>query len=229
MPIIDADGVLVGVVSGEDALEVIHEEAEEDILKLAGTSAEDQTRLPVLTRVRTRLPLQILTVLGGMGTAWILTATMGGGQAGPQASGRQILSFLPLILGLAGNVGIQSSTILVRAFATGELSQERELSVLGSEVLTGLLMGLLCGAVTMIPAGLLEGEGDSVRFASAVGAAITVAVTWTAFLGCVVPMTCQRLRIDPAVAAGPFLVTLSDISGASIFMGVAHLALGLGG
>ena len=231
LPIVDEDGVIVGIVSDEDALDVLQEEAEEDILKLVGTSAEDQTRLPILTRVRVRIPLQGLTVLGGLLTAWILDKALSGGEphADAASGATDVLRYLPIIIGLAGNVGIQSSTILVRAFATGELSEEREASVLGSEVLTGLLIGLLCGATTMLVASLLESGDDALRFGCAIGAAITVAVTWAALLGCVVPILCRRSGIDPAVVAGPFLITLSDISGAAIFVGVCHLALRLGG
>ena len=120
VPVVDQDGVLIGVVSGEDADDVFAEEAEEDILRLVGTSPEEQqTRLPVLMRVRHRLPLQALTVLGGLVTAYLL------GRALPESEGgggtSDVLRYLPIIIGLAGNVGIQSSTILVRAFATGEM------------------------------------------------------------------------------------------------------------
>lgn len=225
VPVVDASGALLGVVSEEDALDVLQDEAEEDILKLVGTSSDDQTRLSVLLRVRARLPLQALTVLGGLATAWILDLALGAAGVGSGGATGDVLRYLPIVLGLAGNVGIQSSTILVRAFATGELSQEREASVLGSEVLTGLMIGLCCGLTTLVVAALLE---SSLDFGCAVGGAITVAVSWASFLGCLVPMSCRRLGIDPAIAAGPFLITLSDISGASIFMGVAHLALDIG-
>ncbi len=133
---------------------------------------------------------------------------------------------LPIVIGLAGNVGVQASTILVRAFATGEVEKEREFSVLISEVQTGMLIGLLCGGATAIVATLL-GAGGGENFGIAVGAAIAVAVTWAAFLGCVVPLSCRRLGIDPAVVAGPFLITLSDISGAVIFFSLGRLLLGL--
>ena len=228
VPVVDIRGALIGVISAEDAQEVLQEEAEEDILRLVGTSPEEQqTRLPVLTRVRHRLPLQALTVLGGLATAKLLALAL---PAGDGASGGvDILRYLPIIIGLAGNVGIQASTILVRAFATGELSQDREMSVLRSEVLVGLLIGSICGIVTMFVAAIGEtGMEDAYSFGAAVGFAIVTAVTWAAFLGCVVPMLCRRWGIDPAIVAGPFLITLSDISGAAIFIGVASVSLGLG-
>jgi len=226
IPVVDEEGILIGVVSGEDAEDVFQEEAEEDILRLVGTSPEEQqTRLPVLTRVRHRLPLQALTVIGGLVTAWILDLALPDDAGGAV----DILRYLPIIIGLAGNVGIQSSTILVRAFATGEVSPERERSVLTSEVLVGTLIGLICGVTTMGVASLIESsEPNALVFGAAVGGAISVAVTWASFLGCVVPIGCRRLGIDPAIVAGPFLITLSDISGAAIFIGVATLTLGMG-
>jgi len=227
VPVVDSAGALIGVVAADDALDVLQEEAEEDIRKLVGTSRDEQTRLPVLVRVRHRLPLQALTVLGGLVTAFLLDRALPG-QAGPDSN--DVLRYLPIIIGLAGNVGIQSSTILVRAFATGELSQEREASVLASEVQVGLLIGLICGATTTAMAAMLEGgTPEAAYFGFAVGVAIAVAVTWAAFLGCLVPLGCRRVGIDPAVVAGPFLITLSDVSGAAIFVAVTHVALSVGG
>ena len=223
LPVVDDEGVLIGVVSSEDALDVLAEETEEDILRLVGTSPEEQqTHLPILVRVRHRLPLQGLTVLGGLLTAWILDRMLPSGSGGHTA---ELLRYLPIIIGLAGNVGIQSSTILVRAFATGEVSPDRETSVITSEVIVGTLIGILCGLVTVGVAGFLEGD---YLFGAAVGIAISVAVTWAAFVGCVVPILCRRGGIDPAIVAGPFLITLSDISGAGIFVVVASLILDLG-
>ena len=195
-----------------------------DIRKLVGTSTDQQTYLPVLVRVRQRLPLQVLTVLGGLVTAYILRLAMpGGDDAGVNTD---LLRYIPIIIGLAGNVGIQASTILVRAFATDEVTPDREGSVLVSEVATGLLIGLLCGVATAVVAALTEGGVDGqVAFGAAVGAAVAIAVTWAAFLGSSIPMLCRRMDIDPAVVAGPFLITLSDISGTAIFMASAHLIL----
>ncbi len=228
LPVVDEGGILIGVISAEDAHEVLHEETEEDIYRIIGTSTEDPTRLPVLKRVRNRLPLQALTVLGGIFTAWILELALPGNDEA--ASTLDILRYLPLIIGLAGNVGVQSSTILVRAFATGEVSQDREMTVLGSEVLTGFLIGLICGAATTAACALGSAGPEGLHLGASVGIAIAVAVSWAAFLGCTVPIVCQRMGIDPAIVAGPFLITLSDISGAAIFVVVAGMmTLGLSG
>ncbi len=222
LAVVDSAGVIVGVVSSDDAQEVLEDEANEDMLRMVGTSPELQTRLSIIRRVRARLPLQALTVLGGLVTAWIISQVLG--ETNKDAD---LLRFIPIIIGLAGNVGIQASTILVRAFATGEVEPEREGSVLASETMVGLVIGLLCGlATTGVLLGTEQGE-DSERFALAIGAAIASAVTWAAFLGCVVPMVCRRVGIDPAVVAGPFLITISDISGTALYLGVAGLVVGV--
>ncbi len=223
MPVVDSSGVLIGVGTADDAHDVLEEEAEEDILRLVGTSPNEHTRLPILTRVRHRLPLQGLTVLGGLITAWLLdTFLIQSDGIEPVSETTQLLTFIPIIIGLAGNVGIQSSTVLVRAFATGEVSPEREIAVLRSEVLVGSLIGLVCGMAAALVAWPMKGSLD---FGIAVGIAISVAVSWAAFLGCAVPIMCRRTKIDPAIVAGPFLITMSDISGSAIFVGVAHLLL----
>ncbi len=218
--VVDKTGAMVGVVHSDDAQDVLEDEASEDLLKIIGTSAEQQTRLPIHKRVRARLPLQGLTVVGGLVTAWLIERVLG--EASKEAD---LLRFVPIIIGLAGNVGVQASTILVRAFATGEVEEERELSVLLSETLVGLLIGMLCGAATA--AAVLLGDDEGARFALAIGVAIPCAVTFAAFLGCAVPMACRRTGIDPAIVAGPFLITVSDISGTALYLAVAGMVVGV--
>jgi magnesium transporter len=218
LAVIDAAGVLVGAIAADDAHIVLEEEASEDFLKLVGAPADQPTRQSVRRRVWTRLPLQGVTVLGGLLTAWILDLVLGEHLEGDA----NLLRFIPIVIGLAGNVGIQSSTILVRGFATGEVERDRELAVLRGEVTVGLLIGIICGAATTLISMAIEAEP---AFALAVGTAIAVAVTWAATLGCVVPLVCRRVGIDPAVVAGPFLITVSDISGTVLYLGVAHILL----
>lgn len=230
LPVVDAEGALVGVVSAEDAGEVFEEEAEEDIRRLVGTSTEEQTHLPVMVRVRQRLPMQVLTVLGGIVTANILRLAMPASEPGEAAAFDDILRYVPIVIGLAGNVGIQAATILVRAFATGEVTPDRELRVLSSEVLVGFLMGLLCGGTTAVVATLMETNvGGALAFGVAVGLAIAIAVTWSSLLGTTIPMVCRRMNVDPAIVAGPFMITMSDISGTAIYMLSAHLILNVAG
>lgn len=221
LAVVDAAGVLVGAIAADDAHVVLEEEASEDFLKLVGAPADQPTRQSVPRRVWTRLPLQGVTVLGGLLTAWILEMVLGEHLDGDA----DLLRFIPVVIGLAGNVGIQCSTILVRGFATGEVERDRELAVLRGEVTVGFLIGLICGAVTALVTATVGSGGTETAFAVAIGTAITVAVTWAALLGCVVPLVCRRVGIDPAVVAGPLLITVSDISGTVLYLGVAHLLL----
>jgi magnesium transporter len=223
--VVGDDGRLVGVISAEDASEVFGEEAEEDLLRIVGAATDTyQTRLPVLKRVRQRLPLMGLTVVAGLVSARVLRAFLGaeGGHGGGEAGTADILRYLPLIIGLAGNVGVQSSTILVRAFATGELDGARARSVLGGEASVGATIGLICGAIIALTVALMEGSG----FGVAVGVATSASVACAAVLGCLIPITCRRLGIDPAIVAGPFLICLSDLAGSVIFVVVAQAIMG---
>lgn len=219
LAVVELDGRLVGSITIDDAQEVLEDEASEDMLKLVGTSVAQQTRLPIYKRVIARLPLQGVTVLGGLLTAAVIDALLPDPHDPNAIGGRELLAFVPIVIGLAGNVGIQVSTILVRAFATGEVEPDREFSVMLHEILVGLIIGMICGTATFAATALWKDP----EIALAIGVAITCAVTWTAFLGCAVPMACRRIGIDPAITAGPFLITVSDISGTSMYLGVALL------
>jgi magnesium transporter len=168
----------------------------------------------------------VLTVIGGLVTAFILRISMPVPEGEGSGLSADVLRYIPIIIGLAGNVGIQASTILVRAFATGEVPPDRERTVFLSEATTGLLIGLICGIGTMIIAALMETQVEnSVLFGATIGISVFLAVAWASVLGSSIPMACRRLGIDPAIVAGPFLITLSDISGIAIFMLSAHTLL----
>ncbi|MDP6762726.1 MAG: magnesium transporter [Planctomycetota bacterium] len=223
LAVVDAGGALVGSISADDAIEVLEEEASEDILKIVGASPVHQTRLPILERVIGRLPLQAVTVAGGLATAAIIDLALGDGGGRPTQV--DLLRFVPIVIGLAGNVGIQSSTILVRAFATGEVEPDREVAVVATETLAGGVIGLICGGLSWAVIAATDTSAAPAAFPLAVGAAIAAAVTFAAMLGCVIPVVCRRTGIDPAVVAGPFLITVSDICGTALYLAVAHLML----
>lgn len=230
LAVTNANGALVGVISAEDASEIREVEADEDIARMAGTSTGQQTRLPILRRVRQRMPLMMLTVIGGVVSAKILAYFTGGSpNAGAAGEGiaqtSDILRYLPLIIGLAGNVGVQSSTILIRGLATGEIEKSREWRVLGGEIGVGVTIGLLCGIVVMVASSLLELGSPMSTFGFSVGAATTLAVGWAALLGCVTPMGCRSLGVDPAIVAGPFLISFSDVTGSVIYILIASALL----
>ncbi|MEZ6021683.1 MAG: magnesium transporter [Planctomycetota bacterium] len=228
LAVVDEGGALVGVISAEDASEIRGEEAEEDLARIVGTSTGQQTRLPIWTRVRQRMPLMVLTVAGGMTSAKLLAFFTGGHAAAGPTTGTSfsdILRYLPLIIGLAGNVGVQSSTILIRGYATGEIKKEREMRVLGGELAVGIFVGLLCGIAVSVAASWIEIGHPIAAFGLSVGGATALAVTWAAFLGCVVPAGCRRIGADPAIVAGPFLISVSDVTGSLIYIMIAKTLL----
>lgn len=223
LAVVDGAGAMLGVISADDAADILEEEVSEDFARLTGTGSEgQQTRLPVRVRVRQRMPLMGLTVLAGLASAKILAVVLGApAHGGGEDTQQAILRYLPLIVGLAGNVGIQSSTIFVRGFATGEVDPDREWGVFASEWGVGSIIGVLCGLVTWVVAGLTEGSGPA-GLGLAVGVAVVAAVAWAAFLGGLVPIACRRFGIDPAIVAGPFLIAMSDVSGSAIYILVAR-------
>lgn len=223
LAVVDDAGAMLGVISADDAADILEEEVGEDFALLTGTGSEgQQTRLPVHVRVRQRMPLMGFTVLAGLASAKILAIVLGSSsETGGENIQEAILRYLPLIVGLAGNVGIQSSTIFVRGFATGEVEPDREWAVFGSEWTVGSIIGVLCGLATWIVAGLIEGSGPS-GLGLAVGVAVVAAVAWAAMLGGLVPIACRRMGIDPAIVAGPFLIAMSDVSGSVIYILVAR-------
>lgn len=223
LAVVDDAGAMLGVISADDAADILEEEVGEDFALLTGTGSEgQQTRLPIHVRVRQRMPLMGFTVLAGLASAKILAIVLGSSsETGGENTQEAILRYLPLIVGLAGNVGIQSSTIFVRGFATGEVEPDREWGVFGSEWTVGSIIGVLCGLATWIVAGLIEGSGPS-GLGLAVGVAVVAAVAWAAMLGGLVPIACRRMGIDPAIVAGPFLIAMSDVSGSVIYILVAR-------
>ncbi|HRV82522.1 MAG TPA: magnesium transporter, partial [Planctomycetota bacterium] len=231
LAVVDSSGALVGVISAEDASEIREEEAEEDLARIVGTSAGQQTRLPVWTRVRQRMPLMVLTVAGGLTSAKLLayftasSASVAAGANHPAIQFSDILRYLPLIIGLAGNVGVQSSTILIRGYATGEIEKQREFRVLMGELTVGLLMGFLCGLAVAVTSSWIEQGVWLGGFGLSVGIATTLAVGWATFLGCVVPTGCRWIGVDPAIVAGPFLISFSDVTGSLIYIMIARALL----
>ncbi len=222
LAVVDANGGMLGVISADDAADILEEEVSEDFARLTGTGSDRlQTRLPVLVRVRQRMPLMALTVCAGLASAKILAWALGSTVHGTGGTSEAILRYLPLIVGLAGNVGVQSSTIFVRGFATGEVDPDREWAVFGAEWCTGATIGFLCGVVTWLVSSFIESQGPP-GLGIAVGTAVAMSVGFAALLGGLVPIACRRLGFDPAIVAGPFLIALSDVSGSAIYILVAR-------
>ena len=225
MPVVDDEGMLLGVVTVDDVIDVLSEEAEKDILAIAGVPLTHQTLEPVTARVSSRLPWLMVTLVSGLFIAWMIS-----GYEGLIAEFAVLALFQPVVLGLGGSVGLQSSTIIVRGLAIDEIDRRRMWKVAGQEFMVGLLVGLACGIVialaTQLVASLLH--ADSVapwRFGMVVGVSVAVGMTISATIGTIIPLLLERLDVDPALAAGPFITVLSDLSSLLVYFSVASILL----
>lgn len=217
VPVLDQQRHLLGIVTVDDVIDVIREEAAEDMLLMAGVSEEAETGpTSRLQPVLQRLPWLLVTLCGGLGISEIIR------RFDSVLSADLVLAgFIPIVMGMEGNVGIQSATLTVRNLATGRMEGRAMVSIL-SEMLTGFVMGLifavLVGSYSYIRYGNLQ-------VSAAVSTAIVMGMTTAALVGSSVPLTMKRLGVDPAIATGPFVTTLMDGVGLTIYLSIASALL----
>jgi magnesium transporter len=215
IPVVDGNNILRGIVTYDDVIDVMEEEASEDIYRLAGTASHKPTREPAHRRVILRLPWLLITLAGGIVSSIIMRSF---GQS-LQAT-VSIVFFVPVINGMGGNVGLQSSTVVVRGLATGEVRMSRILGVISKEILVGCMIGIICGGAV---AGFALATQENPELGLAVGLAMFCGITIAALTGTAVPLLCEKSGIDPALAAGPFITMLNDITCLTIYLVTATL------
>ena len=220
VPVVDEVRHLLGIVTVDDVVHVIKEEAAEDMMLMAGMGDEvDPNAGTVLQSVRTRLPWLLVTMCGGMVTSEIISRVQ------PVLSGQAALvAFIPVIMGMAGNVGIQAATIAVRNLATGSASTIGMGRVMFREMRVGFLVGIAFALIVGTFAGVRNGQ-------PLLGAAIAIAgivqLTVAATVGTGVPALMARLGVDPAVATGPFVTTGIDMIAIAVYFTTCILVLQL--
>lgn len=226
IPVMDEQGRLVGMVTIDDVVDVLREEATEDIFRMAGTSEEERIEPSILKSVRKRSPWLLATFVGGNLASVVIGAH--------QVTLRNVwglAAFLPVVLGMGGAVGIQSATVTIRGLATGRIHEgeylKSVLRELGVAALLGLLYGTLVGLASI---GLLSyfvgwesfpGWSYPVVIGISLSCSMLVATTVASF----VPLALQRLGIDPAVSTNPFVSTSSDVLGSLIYVLLASWLL----
>ena len=223
VPVVDVAGRLVGRVTSDDVLDVMEEEASEDILRLAGSDSAELEHGSVLKSCIVRLPWLFMTLFGGFFTSLILK------QYHAHIGSIMVLAaFVPIVLAMGGNTGIQSSILIVRGIAIGSVPDRKLHRLLIHEIMTGAVMGLICGAVIGAwvhlviarTAGLQPPMLPPMHLAGTVAIALFCAMTFAAMFGALVPILLNRMRIDPAVASGPFITIVNDIMALLIYFGV---------
>lgn len=225
VPVVDAENRLLGIITVDDIIDVIREENTEDLLRMVGASDELLEDYSLRRNVLSRIPWLFATLLGGILIMQLI------GSFEEQLSQVVILAaFFPVILGMSGNVGTQSATIIVRGLAIGRVDVSRLLATVGKETLTGLVIGLLYGVILALVAWFryhdsAETVANIGRIPIVVGLGQATGMTLAASLGSAIPMVLNRLKLDPAVATGPLVTTSLDFVCMSIFMLYASLLL----
>jgi magnesium transporter len=217
IPVVDAENKLVGVITVDDVIDVIKDEATEDVYRLAGVSAEDGVLTPPSESLRRRLPW-----LGvNLATAF-LAATVVGMFEYTISQVVVLAAFMPVVAGMGGNAATQTLAVVVRGLAIGELTWSNARAALQKEALVGLGNGVVLGAVAMLGAWLLEGH-------LVIGAVLALAMIINMFIaataGTLIPLGLRALKVDPALASSVFITTLTDVFGFLSFLGLATLFL----
>ena len=216
VPVIDEIGRLLGRITLDDVVDIIQEEADSNYQLMSGLSDEVSNEDGLFQTTKARLPWLLIGLLGG-----VLTSTVISGNESDITLIPQIVFFIPLIAAMGGNVGVQSSAIVVQAIANSTL-QKNIWKRLARELGVGLFNGLICAMVIVIYSWAM---GQGFLFAIAVGSSLLAVVLFASLFGTAIPWVLNRYNIDPALATGPFITTTNDVLGLSIYFAIANALL----
>lgn len=213
VPVVSPEGILIGRITVDDIIDVIHEEADEDMSLMAGTRDDELHEDSTLRVSRIRLPWLIVGALGGLGSATVMRYF--------QLSLEKVLAlafFVPVITAMGGNVGLQTSTIIVRSMRSERALRGETGARLLREWRIALTNAIILGVSVYLIVGLWLRDWG---LASVVGGALATVILVAATLGTVMPFALRKAGVDPAVAQGPFVTTLNDIIGILVYLGLA--------
>ena len=227
LPVVDSDGVLVGIVTLDDILAVAEEEATEDIHKIGGMESLDEpyASTPFWTLIRKRAGWLLVLFLSEM-----LTATAMGRFEEEIARAVVLALFVPLIISSGGNSGAQAASLIIRALAIGEISVKDWWRVMRREILSGLVLGFILGVVGFLRISIWSFFSDTYGpHWLLVGVTIWISligvVLWGTLSGSLLPLLLKKIGLDPAVSSAPFVATLVDVTGIVIYFEVAAIVL----
>ncbi len=223
LPVTDAKGILLGIVTIDDILDIIKEEDTEDIQKIGGMSAlaDPYMQTPFMELMRKRAGWLVLLFIGEM-----LTATAMSYYQDELARAVVLALFIPLIISSGGNSGSQASTLIIRSLALGEITIRDWWRIMRREVLSGLFLGTLLGVIGFLRIVIGSGFTDiygphPVLLAITVGLSLLGVVLWGTLSGSMLPLIMQRCGFDPATSSAPFVATLVDVTGLMIYFSLA--------
>ena len=227
LPVVDRRGVLLGVVTVDDVLDVAEETATREIQKFGGLEALDEPYVatPVLVMVRKRASWLIVLFLGEM-----LTASAMGVFEGEIEKAVVLALFVPLIISSGGNSGSQAATLIVRALAVGEVKLSDWWIVMRREILAGLMLGVVLGTIGFLRIAVWSMFSNMygphwALVGLTVGISLVGIVLWGALSGSMLPFAIKRCGLDPATSSAPFVATLVDVTGLIIYFTVAMVVL----
>lgn len=220
IPVLDEQGKLAGIVTIDDVVDVLREEATEDIFRMAGTSEEERHEPSILKSARVRSPWLLATFFGG-----ILAAVVIGSREEAMQSFPLLAVFIPVVLGMGGAAGNQVATVLIRGIATGRIHEGMFARTFFREVGVALLLGLLYGTLigafclALIEFGLAESGGvSSYWIAIVVAVSLASSMTLATIVGSLFPVLLEKVGIDPAIATTPFISTATDVLGSLVYV-----------
>ena len=216
-PVVDENGRLVGMITIDDAMAVLDEEHEEDLLRLAGVDEDSSLTDTVLRTTRARAVWLFVNLLTAILASLVIDAFA---ETIDQMVALAVL--MPIVASMGGNAGTQTMTVAVRAIATRELTASNALRVSGREIMVGAINGLLFG---LIMAGVAAFWFGVPTLALVIAVAMVLTLSAAALGGIVIPIVLEKLKIDPALASGPFVTTVTDVVGFFAFLGLASALL----
>ena len=219
LPVVDYSHRLSGIVTVDDIIDVISEGATEDMLRMAGVNPDAMLEPTSRGDLRHRLPWLSVSWIGGLLASYVIDAN-----EATLSSMVMLAAFFPVIIGMGGNAATQSLAVAVRGLATGSIAAADMLSAIVKEGRIGLSLGVIYGVLLGAVAWFWQG---TMALGLVVGVAIWASMSIAAILGGVLPLLFARVRIDPAVASGPFLTTAIDVIGLAIYLTTARLLLAI--
>ncbi|MGM0441020.1 MAG: magnesium transporter [Elusimicrobiota bacterium] len=221
VPVVSKRGKLLGVITIDDIVDVIHQETEEDIAMMSGVDPDDFKKSSLAGTLKTRLPWLFLAYLGGLAASGVI-----GRYEATLESVVALAAFIPVIMHMGGTVGVQSSTVMVRGFALGKINSGRIGKILLKEFGIGLILSagyaVLLGLLSWLRYGALESAS---KIGIVTGSSIGLVMVLGATIGVCLPFVFKKFGIDPAVATGPVITPVIDIAGLGIYFAIASAVL----
>ncbi|MFM1874438.1 MAG: hypothetical protein RL266_175 [Bacteroidota bacterium] len=219
VPVVDEENRLLGRITVDDVMDVVREETSKDYQMMSGISENIETTDNVWVMSRARLPWLLVAMLGGIAGAMVIGNYEEELQLNPQMA-----FFIPLVVAMGGNVGIQSSALIVQGLANDTLSKDGMVKRILKELMVGLLNGIACTAVLMAYSFLFS---YPLALSLTIGASLLAVILFAAAFGTFMPLTLNRMKIDPALATGPFITTSNDIIGLFFYFMIGRMMYGL--